>query len=234
MVLKKIITIVGSTSEIAKCICQNVKISENVQVNLLGRMPPKWIKSFPHVAFRHCDMNQDADLESYFREINAEADFSGLVYLPSSQFGRLPLNETSREQIREIIQVSLVCAIETVQSYIRTPPKIGSVILFSSQAATFGGNRISAYAAAKGGVESFVKGMARELGPMKIRINALSPGLIKTDTFIKYAAVSDDISVTVPLGRLGVPKDVANAISWLLSSDSDYISGAIIPITGGR
>ena len=232
--MKKIITIVGSTSEITKCVCQNINISESIHVNLLGRMPPNWINNFPNVSFRHCDMNEVTDLESYFKEINAEADFSGLVYLPSSQFGRLPLIETSREQIREIIQVSLISAIETVQSYIRTPPKIGSVILFSSQAATFGGNKISAYAAAKGGIESFVKGVARELGPMKIRINALSPGLIKTETFFKYAAASDDISVSVPLGRLGDPKDVANAISWLLSSDSEYISGAIIPITGGR
>ena len=156
------------------------------------------------------------------------------MYLPSAQFGRLKLVELTAAQVVKTIQVSLINAILMVQSYSKVPPKTGSIVVFSSQAATFGGHQISAYAAAKGGLESFVKGAARELGPLKIRINALSPGIILTDTLVKHGINAKQLSETVPVGRLGTTVDVANAVNWLMSNESEYISGSIIPLTGGR
>jgi len=114
----------------------------------------------------------------------------------------------------------------------------GSIVNISSIAATLGGaNRWLAYAASKGAVNTLTIGLAQEVGGEGIRVNAVSPGLIDTD--IRAAAGVDPrvdaaIVAQVPLGRIGTPQECAEAIVWLLSEAAAYISGAILPLTGGR
>jgi NAD(P)-dependent dehydrogenase (short-subunit alcohol dehydrogenase family) len=76
--------------------------------------------------------------------------------------------------------------------------------------------------------------LARELGPVGIRVNAVSPGLIANDAaFANDEAVAARIG-EIPLRRLGQVDDVAEAVVWLMSSHASYVTGAIIPVTGGR
>ncbi len=229
-----VLTIVGSTSLIARSLCDKFSDSSGTKIYLLGRRKPDWVDRRSNVEYIYCDLVKQLNLDEFFSVLHKDANFSGLIYLPSAQFGRRKLTELTSHQINETIQVSLTSAILTVQSYARFAPSSGSIVLFSSQAATFGGQQISAYAAAKGGLESFVKGVARELGPLNIRINALSPGIVYTETLAKNAIDLQQLAATVPLGRLGDGNDVANAIKWLLSAESEYISGAVIALTGGR
>jgi NAD(P)-dependent dehydrogenase (short-subunit alcohol dehydrogenase family) len=79
-------------------------------------------------------------------------------------------------------------------------------------------------------------GLAQEVGPEGIRVNAVRPGLIATDMLLK----SDDpergprLAPSLPIPRMGTPGEVARAILWLLSDEADYITGAILPVSGGR
>ena len=115
------------------------------------------------------------------------------------------------------------------------PP--GSVIVnFSSQAGRDGGGfGASAYATAKGAVATFTRGMAKELGPKGIRVNAVDPGMIATafhDTFTK-PEVRTNVANSTPLRREGQAPEVADLVAYLASDESSFITGANIDINGG-
>lgn len=113
----------------------------------------------------------------------------------------------------------------------------GSIICMSSVSAQRGGGIFGGphYSAAKGGVLGLGKAMARELGPDNVRVNSITPGLIQTD--ITGGKLTDDLKVEIakgiPLNRLGVADDVANACLFLASELSSYITGAVIDVNGG-
>ncbi len=113
----------------------------------------------------------------------------------------------------------------------------GSIACMSSVSAQRGGGILGGphYSAAKAGVLGLAKAMARELGPDGIRVNCVTPGLIKTD--INAGKISDDklveILAGIPLNRLGAPDDVANAYLFLASELSSYLTGVVIDVNGG-
>ena len=115
--------------------------------------------------------------------------------------------------------------------------KQGSIACMSSVSAQRGGGILGGahYSAAKAGVLGLAKAMARELGPDGIRVNCVTPGLIQTE--INAGKISDEargkILETIPIGRLGVPQDVANIFLFLASDLSGYVTGAVIDVNGG-
>ncbi|MEG1618424.1 MAG: SDR family NAD(P)-dependent oxidoreductase [Eubacterium sp.] len=113
--------------------------------------------------------------------------------------------------------------------------KHGKIINVASIAGRVGGFGFTHYSAAKGGVVSFTKALAREAAKLNIQVNAIAPGVIITDTaknnFPKYAL--DEHIRSTPSGRLGTEADLVGAISFLCSDKSDYIIGQIIAIDGG-
>lgn len=109
-----------------------------------------------------------------------------------------------------------------------------SVVFTSSNLARHGLPGKVAYSAAKGGIEAAVRGLAHELGPKGIRVNAVAPGLLRTDMTADVGdAGFDAYAETVPLRRVGEPDEVAAAIHFLLSSDARYITGQTLDVDGG-
>lgn len=113
----------------------------------------------------------------------------------------------------------------------------GAIVNLSSVAAILGGPHDWVhYAASKGAINSFTIGAAKELAPRGIRVNAVVPGLIDTEIHAK-AGLGDRLATlgaTVPMGRVGTADEVAMAIVWLLSDEASYVTGALLPVTGGR
>lgn len=112
----------------------------------------------------------------------------------------------------------------------------GSIINFSSQAARDGGGfGATAYSSAKGAVLTFTKGLAKELGPKGIRVNAISPGMINTtfhNTFTKDE-VRKNVAAATPLRREGEASEIGDLALYLASNNSSFITGASIEINGG-
>ena len=113
----------------------------------------------------------------------------------------------------------------------------GAIVCMSSVSAQRGGGIFGGphYSAAKAGVLGLAKAMARELGPDGIRVNSITPGLIQTD--ITGGKLTEDLKAQIidgiPLKRLGIADDVANACLFLASDLSSYITGAVIDVNGG-
>ncbi len=135
-----------------------------------------------------------------------------------------------------LMNVNLKTVFLTTQAVVPYMTSGASIINFSSQAARDGGGPgASAYATAKGGVMTFTRSMAKELGPKNIRVNALAPGMIATsfhDTFTK-----DEVRVKVaagtPLRREGKASEVADLVVYLASDESSFVTGTNIDINGG-
>ena len=113
----------------------------------------------------------------------------------------------------------------------------GAIVCMGSVAAQRGGGILGGphYAAAKGAIQTLAKAMARELAPDGIRANAIAPGMVDTDLLVGKI---DDVGKRrvadgIPLGRLAVPADIANACLFLASSQSAYITGVVLDVSGG-
>jgi NAD(P)-dependent dehydrogenase (short-subunit alcohol dehydrogenase family) len=113
----------------------------------------------------------------------------------------------------------------------------GAIVNVSSLAATLGGaNQWIPYAAAKGAINSFTLGLAKEVAAEGIRVNAISPGLIDTEIHAE-AGVGDRLEKVipmVPMQRIGTAEECAEAILWLMSGEAAYMIGSTLMLSGGR
>ena len=114
------------------------------------------------------------------------------------------------------------------------PQRNGKIINISSISGILGTEGQTNYAATKGGMISFTKALARELGPFNIYVNAVAPGLIESEVVSKMPKEKvDTIIKSSSLGRMGKPEDVAQAVLFLASDQSNYITGQTIIVDGG-
>lgn len=113
----------------------------------------------------------------------------------------------------------------------------GSIVMLSSICATQGFAARAAYCASKAGIEGLVRSLATEWGPRGIRVNAVAPGTITTEMQASMVA-SGRVSLEsylerIPMGRIGRPEDIADAVAYLASEQAGYISGVVLPVDGG-
>jgi len=150
------------------------------------------------------------------------------------------LMEITQENFDLVIDSSLRGSLNMAQAVVPSMMSQGSgaIVSIGSVAAQIGGGIFGGphYSAAKGGIHSLTKSMARELAPHGIRANAIAPGTIDTDIFGDKLSEERrrDIVANIPLGRLGTADDIAKACLFLVSDLSDYVTGLILDVNGGR
>ena len=110
----------------------------------------------------------------------------------------------------------------------------GKIVNFGSGSFDSGDALVADYVAAKGGVVGFARSLARELAPFGVNVNAVSPSTIMTRAAERSKAVMDRAMSAVPMERAGKPEDIANVVTFLASNQSDYITGQVILVNGGR
>ncbi len=142
----------------------------------------------------------------------------------------------SADDWTDVVRTNLDGAFFTAQAVLRgmVRRRRGSIVAVSSVVGLGGNAGQANYAAAKAGMIGMVKSLAREVGARGVRVNAVAPGYIATDM---TAAMTDEqrtaLLSSTPLGRLGVPGDIASAVAFLCSPGASYITGAVLPIDGG-
>lgn len=189
------------------------------------------------------DVSVAHEIEALFAHATAELGvLQGLVNNAGITGGMSRVEAVSAEVLHDVFAVnvtgSFLCAREAVRrmSTLRGGPG-GSIVNVSSRAAALGGpGEWVHYAASKAALDALTIGLAKEVAKEGIRVNAVAPGLIDTEL---HAAAGDAgrlerLAPTIPLGRAGSCEDVAAAVTWLFGDQASYITGAILPVSGGR
>ena len=151
------------------------------------------------------------------------------------EFG--PLETVTPEHFHKQFNVNVLGLLLTTQAALKSfNPKGGSVINIGSVAAA-GIPSASVYSATKGALDSITVALAGELGPKKIRVNSLNPGMIETEGTHTAGFIGSDFhkktEAETPLGRIGQPKDIADVAVFLASDDSYWVTGQTIKASGG-
>ena len=189
-------------------------------------------------------------------DIAVEADVIGMYDAAAKALGPLTavianagivaptakLAEMSAERMRRIFEVNVLGAYLTAREAARRMSKSaggtgGSIVLMSSAAARLGSpNLYIDYAGSKGAVDTLTLGLAKELGPEGVRVNAIRPGLIDTDIHASGGEPNRAfvLGVTAPMGRPGTAGEIAEAAVWLISDAASYVTGALLDVAGGR
>lgn len=186
------------------------------------------------------DVSKKEDVDRLFDQaLDAYGRIDVLVNNAGALLQRASIEEYAEEMWDRVYAVNVKSAFLCSQKVIPIMKKQGGgkIINLSSQAARNGGGSGSVpYASAKGAVLTFTKGLAKELAPHNILVNAIAPGVIATPFHDEYTPpeLRKKITANIPLGREGTPEECVGATLLLASSAADYITGETIEVNGGN
>jgi len=149
-----------------------------------------------------------------------------------------PLEEVTAEHFHKMFDLNVLGLIFASQEAVKHfGPAGGNIVNISSVAATSAPPTTSVYSATKAAVNAVTRSLAQELGPRNIRVNSINPGMVETEG-VRAAGIADSdfrkqIESQTPLGRIGQPRDIAPAVVFLASSDSGWITGETLYVSGG-
>jgi NAD(P)-dependent dehydrogenase (short-subunit alcohol dehydrogenase family) len=189
------------------------------------------------------DVADEAQVLAMFAAVDAQlGPLAGLVNNAGVVDMAQRVDEMSLARLQRMFGInvigSMLCAREAVRRMsTRHGGAGGAIVNLSSAAARLGSpGQYVDYAAAKGAIDSFTLGLAREVGAEGVRVNAVRPGLIETDIHASGGQPdrARQLAPQVPMQRTGSADEVAAAVVWLLSDAASYTTGAVLDVTGGR
>ena len=194
-------------------------------------------KNFPNIIIKKFDISNHSLIESFIDECNK--DFNNKIDVLINNAGITKDNLSIRmkdDEWNKVIEINLTSTFLMTKNTIKKmlKNKNGKIINITSVVAHTGNLGQSNYAASKAGIVGMSKSLAIEYGKKNIKINCISPGFIKSDMTDK---INEDyiqkLREKISLDKFGIPEDVANAVIFLSSSMSDYITGETIHVNGG-
>ena len=197
----------------------------------------------PNVSHVACDVAEEASVEAAFAALDDRGTRIGALVNSAGIMGSpTTIAACPADTWDDVFRVNVRGTFFACRAAIRRMSTQhggtgGAIVNLSSMAATLGGGgEYVHYAATKGAIESLTIGLSREVAAQGIRVNAVRPGLIDT-TMHDQSGDSTRLarlSQTVPMGRSGSDEEVARAALWLVSDEASYVTGAILPVSGGR
>lgn len=237
--MKKTALITGASGGIGKAIAQKLAgedyqlylhyhKNEDSVIKLIKELGPEAVCK-PVKA----DLSHQEGVKRLVRQLDHEID---LLVLNSgkSYFGLM--TDIKDEEIRQMVQLQITSPYMLSKELIphMVKRKRGNIIVISSIWGEIGASCEVLYSMVKGGQNTFVKALAKELAPSGIRVNAIAPGAVATDMLQSFS--QEDLAVLqdeIPLGRIGKPEEIADAVLFLSSSHASYITGQVLSVNGG-
>lgn len=237
----KVVFIIGATGGIGEIISQRLA-EENAKLILFPRNNDKLDK---------LEQKLDTELIKIVGDASNSEDLDNAVTLGIEKFGKIdslihavgsivlkPIHNTDEDTFRDIVELNLISPFIAIKSVIRKMmnQKSGNVVIISSVAGSKGLMNHEAISAAKGGLEAMIRSASVTYAKRGIRFNGVALGLVDTPLakFLTENEISMKASESLhPMGRIGKPEDVVEAILYLASDDSSWVTGSIIPIDGG-
>lgn len=187
-----------------------------------------------------CDVGYPDRVKTMFEQAEtALGPIGGLVNNAGLIGTHARVEDQTQQDLEQLFATNVYGTIYCAQEAVRRMSTVhggqgGSIVNLSSVAARLGGLAgLVPYAASKGAVESFTKGLANEVAREGIRVNAVAPGMTATDM------ASDEMREAasrggIPMGRIGEAEEIAQAVLWLLSPAASYVTGTVVTVSGGR
>ena len=184
------------------------------------------------------DVSQQADVERLFAESKAKFGRLDILVNNAGVYEFSPLEEISEKHFHKMFDLNVLGLLLSTQAAVKQfGPEGGSIINISSAISTFTPPNTAVYTATKASVDAITRVLAKELGPRKIRVNAINPGMIATEGVHTAGFAEGDfrkqIEAQAPLRRIGQTDDIAPTAVYLASSDSKYMTGETLVVAGG-
>lgn len=181
---------------------------------------------------------QKAEVEHLFAETQQAFGRLDILVNNAGIYEFSPLEDITEEHFHKQFDLNVLGLILTSQQGVKYfGSSGGSIINISSIVSTLSPANGSVYSATKAAVDAITKSLAKELGPRNIRVNSINPGMVETEgthtAGITESEGRQQTEALTPLGRIGQPQDIAPAVVFLASSDSAWITGETLYITGG-
>lgn len=199
----------------------------------------EWSEQQPSVTLHSCDIADEAEVQLAAAKILESGPMHILVNNAGINLAPASVPETSTEHWDAIMAVNLRGLYLVSRAFIPHMADGGTIINIASILAIHGTSHCSAYSASKGAILSLTRAMARDHAP-RLRVNCISPGAIQTAMFEEYLQRTPypeqerkRIESLIPMGRLGVPADIARMVAFLCSDDANWITGANFVVDGG-
>ncbi|MBL7896278.1 MAG: SDR family oxidoreductase [Bacteroidia bacterium] len=223
--MKKNYIIAGASSSMAKTLAVQLKEQGHTVIGISTKTEVEGYDEVYTIPNYH---------ESTYPEL--EIPINGLIYFPGS-INLKPFARLSSEDFINDFNINALGAVKFIQAYLKNMKLAGnsSVVFVSSVAATCGMPYHSSIAMAKAAVEGLTISLAAELAP-SVRVNAVAPSLTNTTLSEKFLNTPDKTEAAQkrnPLKQIGKPEDISNAIEFLISDKSGWVSGQIISVDGG-
>lgn len=195
----------------------------------------EYLEEFGGIA-RVLDVNNNEDIDKLFEEIDSVYGSLQVLVNNAGITEDGLLMRMSDEQWEQVITTNLTSVYKMSRRAVRGMMKsrFGRIINISSVVGQMGNAGQTNYSASKAGMEGFTRSLAREIGSRQVTVNCVAPGLIETDMTDELdERLLNAMIDAVPMGRLGQPKEIASAVSFLASEDASYITGAVLAVNGG-
>lgn len=186
------------------------------------------------------DVSNLADLDRLFATIQQEKGHLDVVFANAGGGAIAPLGSITEEHFDKTFDTNVKGLLFTVQKALPLLPEGSSIILNASTASIKGTPAFSVYSATKAAVRSFARNWTLDLKGRKIRVNAISPGVVPTPGYDllglneqQMQEFVDSQAIGIPLGRVGTPDEIAKAVVFLASDDSSFVNGIELFVDGG-
>jgi len=182
------------------------------------------------------DVAKKADIQRLFAETKKAFGRLDVLINNAGIYEFAPLSEITPEHFHKMFDLNVLGLILTTQEAAKHfGPEGGSVVNTSSVVSTYGFPNAAVYSATKAAVDAVTRSLAKELGPRKIRVNSINPGMVETEGLHSTGVIqqSQDTANVTPLGRIGQPQDIAPAAVYFASSDSSWVTGETLYVSGG-
>jgi 3-oxoacyl-[acyl-carrier protein] reductase len=184
------------------------------------------------------DVARAADVERLFSEAKATFGRVDIVVNNAGIYEFAPIEQVTEDHFHRQFDLNVLGPILTAREAVKHfGAEGGSIVNISSVASTAAPPTASVYSGTKAAVDAVTRSLAKELGPRGIRVNAINPGMVETEGFRTAGLHESDfrkqVEAQTPLGRIGVPQDIAPAAVFLASADAAWITGETLHVTGG-
>lgn len=240
---KQIAVVTGGGVGLGLAITQKL-VKEGIQTVIIGRNEDK-LSLVAHELGHLCsykvfDLQNLAAIPALVDQIHTEFGAIDILVNNAGINMKKPFIEVTDEDFATVIQTNLSSVFAISREVVKKMLFVGAgnIVNISSMAAQYGIPKVIAYSAAKTGIEGMTRAMATELSPLGIRINCVAPGFIKTAMSAKALDADPErknkVFSRTPMGKMGDPEDVAEAVYFLCSNASKYVTGVIMPVDGGN